>query len=460
RDGGRAAPGGGHTPGGERRRVGLVGLGQVEQDRAADLGRVVGVEAGVVDGGRVHVAGGRLEQGEHPAQGPAEHPHRPAAHPVPQRRHGLVQPGPGRGLVHALHQRLGLGRVGGDAAAVQVGGECHQPGRGQLVAGGPDVWQQAAPVVHHQHAGPGPAGRLGQVGPVVLGHGRSAPGSGSTTKGRYRVGMTAFRRPRHVELHAFRGYGTPTRLRVRGRVLRATGLVRSRLGDSVVDNLRNMFHRFESDEVPGALVAARAARGAQVGVRADAEGYFDAVLDLPRPLDDPRVWEPVELELLEPATPTGANHAPGQVLVPRDPQFAVVSDLDDTVLHSHATSLWQMARLTLLHNAHTRLPFEGVAGVYQALQRGRDGEAYNPVFYVSNSPWNLYDLLEDFLALQGIPRGPLLLRDWSLRTLKTGEGHQLAAIKALLDAYPGLQVVLVGDSGERDPEIYPQAVLG
>ena len=273
------------------------------------------------------------------------------------------------------------------------------------------------------------------------------------------MAMTALRRRRHVELHAFRGYGTPTRLLVRGRVLRASGLTRSRLGDSGLDNLRNMFRRFESDEVPGALVAARAALGGEVRGRTDQEGYFELVLDLPRPLEEPRVWEPVELELLEPATRAGTTHATAQVLVPRDPQYAVISDLDDTVLHSNATSLWQMAKLTLLHNAHTRLPFEGVAGFYQALQKGRDGEAYNPVFYVSNSPWNLYDLLEDFLDLQGIPRGPLLLRDWSLRTIKAGQGHKLAAIQGLLDAYPGLQVVLVGDSGERDPEIYRQVVL-
>ena len=272
------------------------------------------------------------------------------------------------------------------------------------------------------------------------------------------MAMTTFRR-RHVELHPFRGYGTPTRLRLRGRVLRSTGMVRSRLGDSVVDNLRNMFHRFESDEVPGAVVAARAAVGDEVRLRADGEGYFDLALDLPRPLTDQRVWEPVDLQLLEPASPDGVTHATGHVLVPRDPQYAVISDLDDTVLHSHATSLWQMAKLTLLHNAHTRLPYEGVAGFYQALQRGRDGEAYNPVFYVSNSPWNLYDLLEDFLDVHGIPRGPMLLRDWSLRTLKAGEVHKVAAIEGLLEAYPGLQVVLVGDSGERDPEIYRQVVL-
>jgi phosphatidate phosphatase APP1 len=155
------------------------------------------------------------------------------------------------------------------------------------------------------------------------------------------------------------------------------------------------------------VVAARAAVGDEVRATTDEEGYFELTLDLPRPLADPRVWEPVELELLEPAGPDGPARATSQVLVPRDPQYAVISDLDDTVLRSNATSLWQMARLTLLHNAHTRLPFEGVAGFYQALQRGRDGEAYNPVFYVSNSPWNLYDLLEDFLDLQGMPRGPL-----------------------------------------------------
>ena len=250
--------------------------------------------------------------------------------------------------------------------------------------------------------------------------------------------MPAFlgRTRRHVELHPFRGYGTPTRLRLRGRVLRTTGLTRSRLGDSVLDNLRNMFHRFESDEVPGAVVAARAAVGDEVHLRADDEGYFDLDLELPRPLTDPRVWEPVDLRLLAPAGPAGVRHATGQVLVPRDPEFAVISDLDDTVVHSHATRLWQMAKLTLLHNAHTRLPYEGVAGFYEALQRGRDGEAYNPVFYVSNGPWNLYDLLEDFLDVHGIPRGPLLLRDWSPRTLKAGSATSWPPSRACWTCIP------------------------
>ena len=99
---------------------------------------------------------------------------------------------------------------------------------------------------------------------------------------------------------------------LRGRVLRSTGLVRSWLGDLVVDNLRNMFHRFESDEVAVALVAARAGLGDEARVRADQEGYFDVVLDLPRPLDDPRVWELVDLRLLEPAAPPGSPTPPAR----------------------------------------------------------------------------------------------------------------------------------------------------
>ena len=56
-----------------------------------------------------------------------------------------------------------------------------------------------------------------------------------------------------------------------------------------------------------------------------------------------------------------------------------------------------MSRTTFLNNARTRLPFAGVAEFYRSLQLGRNGKRNNPFFYVSSSPWNLYDLLKDFL---------------------------------------------------------------
>jgi phosphatidate phosphatase APP1 len=99
-----------------------------------------------------------------------------------------------------------------------------------------------------------------------------------------------------------------------------------------------------------------------------------------------------------------------------------------------------------------------VAAFYEALQRGADGREHNPIFYVSSSPWNIYDVLEDFLDVHGVPPGPLFLKDWSLGVLGKHRDHKLGIIRSLLETYPELPFVLIGDSGEEDPEIYRQAV--
>jgi phosphatidate phosphatase APP1 len=153
--------------------------------------------------------------------------------------------------------------------------------------------------------------------------------------------------------------------------------------------------------------------------------------------------------------------ATARVLVPSAAaKFGIISDIDDTVVSSHVGNKLKMILTVLLSNAHTRKPFEGVAGFYRALQLGvNDGEA-NPIFYVSNSAWNLYTVLLEFLQLQNIPLGPLLLRDFGDHMLfsKDPESHKTSKIKNILDVFPHLPFVLIGDSGERDPEIYQEIV--
>jgi phosphatidate phosphatase APP1 len=117
----------------------------------------------------------------------------------------------------------------------------------------------------------------------------------------------------------------------------------------------------------------------------------------------------------------------------------------------------KMTWIVLLNNAHTRLPFEGVSAFYEALRRGKEGRVHNPIFYVSSSPWNIYDVLEDFLNVHGVPEGPLFLKDWSPSVLGKHRTHKLGIIRSLLRTYPDLPFVLIGDSGEEDPEIYLQA---
>ncbi len=75
-------------------------------------------------------------------------------------------------------------------------------------------------------------------------------------------------------------------------------------------------------------------------------------------------WRRVELELIEPRSDKqpGPVRAETEVLVPSpSAHFGVISDIDDTVLKSDATSLLRMARTVFLGNASTRLPFPGAA---------------------------------------------------------------------------------------------------
>ena len=67
----------------------------------------------------------------------------------------------------------------------------------------------------------------------------------------------------------------------------------------------------------------------------------------------------------------------------------------------------------------------------------------------------------DFLDINDIPEGPLLLRDFGLDANKESAdhmGHKSKEIKNILLAYPHLNFVLIGDSGQEDPKIYREIV--
>ena len=256
----------------------------------------------------------------------------------------------------------------------------------------------------------------------------------------------------------YRSFGTPDTLFVKGRVLRDKPVATAEAERSAWSNLRDTLRRIDSDEVPGARVGIRFDEQEWEAV-ADSEGYFTHELPLAVPVAKTDAWHAVHLHLLEPALGQPQPFAEAQVLVPPPTaRYGVISDIDDTILETHATSLLRSALVTLLANAATRTPFPGVAALYQALQAGANGNGRNPIFYVSSSPWNLYDFLVEFMQLNGIPAGPIFLRDYGLSTITTALSHQvkLEPMRWVLDTYPDLPFVLMGDSGQRDPELYSQ----
>jgi phosphatidate phosphatase APP1 len=152
-----------------------------------------------------------------------------------------------------------------------------------------------------------------------------------------------------------------------------------------------------------------------------------------------------------------------EVLVPTpDAGFGIISDVDDTVVATRAAHTLARTRIILLNDAHQRTPFPGVSALYRALCSGPDGQGANPLFYLSRSAWNLYDLFQRFLQLHALPRGPLFLEDTALLEPPSqalgGKVPKTERIARLLRLYPRLSFVLVGDSGQQDPEVYRDVV--
>jgi len=266
---------------------------------------------------------------------------------------------------------------------------------------------------------------------------------------------------RPLQITPYRGHGTRDTLFLRGRVLaeKETGFEDN---NSVWDNVLDMARRFASQERAGVSVLATFQDQVTEAITDD-EGYFFFTLEAHDLGSGDEGWHAVDLALAEPDAEGEAVRAMGHALVPpASARFGVISDIDDTILQTHAGDLLQMVRVTLLNDARSRLPFDGVAVFYQALQAGVSGHEGNPIFHLSSSPWNLYDLLVDFMALHDIPAGPLFLQDFGFdpdKTLKLShEQHKLPRIRELLDLYPELPFLLIGDSGEHDPELYARIV--
>jgi phosphatidate phosphatase APP1 len=260
----------------------------------------------------------------------------------------------------------------------------------------------------------------------------------------------------------FMGYGTSDKFLLAGRVLEDKGTISANETDGRRRNLVNLYRRFDTDEVAGARVRA-SFRGVEREVVSDDEGYFYVELNTLEALNDDSLFQEVELELIEPTGEDGQiARAVGKVLVPpASAKFGVISDIDDTILQSNITNKLKMLFTVALLNEYTRVPFKGVAAFYRALQKGASGNENNPIFYVSSSPWNLYSPLVEFLKIQNIPLGPLFLKDFGNHTIFTSSdhaSHKLEKIELILNTYAHLPFVLIGDSGEQDPEIYRQVL--
>jgi len=147
---------------------------------------------------------------------------------------------------------------------------------------------------------------------------------------------------------------------------------------------------------------------------------------------------------------------------PHKGNLGIISDIDDTFLVSHTLNPLKKLYVLLFKNVNKRKIYEDVVTHYQALSTaGRENkEEFNAFFYVSSSEWNLYRFITKFTEIHKLPKAVLLLKDIKTSLTDfffTGSGnhnHKFDKIKHILEFYPNLEYVLLGDDSQHDPFLY------
>ncbi len=266
-----------------------------------------------------------------------------------------------------------------------------------------------------------------------------------------------------IQIITFRSYGTPNHLYVKGRALEDENIDLSKKG--FFNLLWNTYKRFKTDLVKNTFLILKLPDGRKIETKSDDQGYFliDETIENMLPLIDENGWLKYEISFAEkfPKRIIQENNIFfGEVMIPSETaKFGLISDIDDTIMHTGLTSRfkWQVAKNTVFKRAEKRIPLEGAADFYEKLKNGKSGNDHNPIFYVSHGPWNLYRYLEVFLEKNNFPKGPILLRDFVnpfAKKYKPEKPQKQKEIINILETYPKLPFILIGDSGEHDPDIY------
>ncbi|HVH02830.1 MAG TPA: phosphatase domain-containing protein [Amaricoccus sp.] len=258
---------------------------------------------------------------------------------------------------------------------------------------------------------------------------------------------------RGVVLQPYRGYGSPSRIFVIGRAFWQT------TEKAEVSELRDILRRIRRRPVRGARIRARF-YGAVVEVETDRDGYFRIEMAPGEAPPEAVRWHRLELAMLAPARVAASAEV---YIPPSRARVVVVSDIDDTVMHTGVANKAKMLWRLFVQDAESRTVFPGVSHLYRALHAGGGRDEENAMLYVSRAPWGIYELLEEFFRRHAIPVGPILfLREWGISWKhplpRRAVDHKRVLIEAMMQLYAGMPFVLIGDSGQHDPEVYRQVV--
>lgn len=259
-------------------------------------------------------------------------------------------------------------------------------------------------------------------------------------------------------LKLYRGYANEQELIVMGHVFKPTKTKDYDFQDKNFKNASSIISMFRI-KTQGNADVYLAHKGAKIHTKTLVDGYFKFCIPLDHSPDSNYGWIDYEVSIMHENKPITTK---ASYIRPQIGHLGIISDIDDTFLVSYTLNPLKKMYHLLFRNVNSRKVFEDVASHFQALSsagRSEEGEL-NAFFYVSSSEWNLYRFIVKFTEIHRLPKAVLLLKDIKTSltnffwTGRGGHNHKFDKIKHILEFYPSLKYVLIGDDSQHDPFLY------
>jgi len=186
--------------------------------------------------------------------------------------------------------------------------------------------------------------------------------------------------------------------------------------------------------------------------KSEPNGHFKSVIALPASEIEANSGYKISYDLV--LRPSDSRSFSGESLLINSSGVSIISDIDDTVKLSYVTDHKKLFESSFFDDFK---PVEGMPKLYQHWQT--QGARFH---YVSSSPWQLYEPLQEFMNQHGFPEATFSLKmvrfkDQTFFNLfKSATKTKPQAIEAILKHYPDRRFILLGDSGEKDAQVYAQ----
>lgn len=257
-----------------------------------------------------------------------------------------------------------------------------------------------------------------------------------------------------LKLKVYRGFASDQKLHVSGHVFKKKDPSSFNLERGRLRNAYSMWRTFTIKTIPEVQVTLNF-KGFKLDAKTNVNGYFEFKSD--HNLSLSAGWHEFRVDIVKGEERISAK---GELLK-ATAGYGIISDIDDTFLVSHSSSIFKKIYILLTKNINRRKFFHGVVKHYQELARIDDPKTQPALFfYVSSSEWNLYNFIEKFTMLHGFPKAVLFLKTIKsgiFDLLASGGGshqHKHERIDYILNFYPERQFILLGDDSQQDPVIY------